>query len=408
MRRIALALLATAGIVAPALAHADYLSGMQHYDRGEYEEAQKAWSASATDGDPRVRYWLGVLSESGRGTEQNATIAAEHFRAAADAGFPQAQSALGYMYSRGIGVDRDVQAGCGWWLLAAVQGLAPAQYGVAMCYELGYGFEKNSDEALFWYKQAAARGSQEAQTKVNQLEVAGASSSPNLQLGALGDEAGDAYAGSTTVAVTDAPAAPAYAGDAYSDTAYSDEAGASTGDAVRELAQQVAAVPLPPQQPAPVMEQPVAMIATQIEPDAPTAAEPATAAPAAILADAAPRPAARASIAAPSAAPAAPQPELRATPVAHRMDAGAGTVQVWLASVFSESDVRSEWRRLKAHYRPYLDEVAEPIVTQADTAKGHVYRIHAGPMDPTGANQLCDFVKGSFPKATCISQKPGR
>lgn len=383
MRRIgASALLAAAAAFLPAVAHADYLSGMTHYDRGEYDKAFTEWNASAKDGDPRVSYWLGVLAESGRGTDKNEEKAAERFRSAADAGFPQAQSALGYMYTRGIGVDRDVQAGCGWWLLAAVQGLAPAQYGVAMCYEMGYGFEKNPDEALFWYKQAAARGSQEAQTKVNALEVAGAtdrsgSEDAPVQVG----DAGDAWhAPSAQVAVSESlPEEPAVSED----------------DALRTaVLERPERAPEP--QPAPAAVQ---IAAAEPEP-APTSAP-------VQLIETRPRPTAVASARAslPATAPLAPAPApKKATPVVHRMDAGQGAVQVWLASVFSQEQVNAEWHRLQTHYAPHIDSLAAPIVVQADTAKGHVWRIYAGPLQPAQAEDLCSFVHSSFASATCISQ----
>lgn len=82
---------------------------------------------------------------------------------------------------------------------------------------------------------------------------------------------------------------------------------------------------------------------------------------------------------------------------------GAG-YRAWLSSVPVREAVDPEWARLVRRYAPLLDG-ASPIVLEAQTAQGTVYRLAAGPLELTAADGLCAEIRMRDPDRSCFVQK---
>jgi len=74
-------------------ANADYSSGQQAYDSGNYREAFTEWQASAKQGNADSQYELGKLYEEGLGVPQNFVLAHLYFNLAASQGNKEAREA---------------------------------------------------------------------------------------------------------------------------------------------------------------------------------------------------------------------------------------------------------------------------------------------------------------------------
>jgi TPR repeat protein len=110
------ALLATLVVVGPA--RADFKTGLEAYQGGDYATAQAEWLPLA------------------------------------EAGMVEAQYNIGLMYEHGQGYDVDLAAAHPWYLKAAEGGYARAQYRVAEMYEEGEGIRTDLIQAHFWFRQA--------------------------------------------------------------------------------------------------------------------------------------------------------------------------------------------------------------------------------------------------------------
>lgn len=115
------ALLAFCSLMAvPALA--DFQTGLDAYQKGDYVEAAKQWRPLADQGDAVAQYNLGLLYLDGHGVPQNVAEAANWFRRAAEQDYTQAQHNLGAMYGSGQGVKRDYVQAYKWLNLCAAKG----------------------------------------------------------------------------------------------------------------------------------------------------------------------------------------------------------------------------------------------------------------------------------------------
>jgi TPR repeat protein len=174
-------------------AHADFQSGLDAYNRGDYAAALQEWKPLAEKGDANAQYNVGLLYARGQGVTQDFKEAAEWYRRAAEQGVPAAQYNLGVMYSNGEGVNQDPaearkwftkaaekgvrEAESGlealpaepgafrdfgeaekWYRQAAEKGVASAQFNLGVMYDLGQGVSRNYEEAAKWYRKAAEQG----------------------------------------------------------------------------------------------------------------------------------------------------------------------------------------------------------------------------------------------------------
>jgi uncharacterized protein len=77
------------------------------YDRADQTTALKIWLPAAAAGDAEAQNNVGVIFETGRGTEPNYEAAAIWYQRAAEKGHAGAQFNLGSLYERGLGVPAD-------------------------------------------------------------------------------------------------------------------------------------------------------------------------------------------------------------------------------------------------------------------------------------------------------------
>jgi TPR repeat protein len=117
-----LTLLTLAAGVAAVPAFADFQTGVDAYQKGDYVGAAKEWRPLAEAGDPIAQFNLGLLYLDGHGVPQSSMEAANWFRRAAEQDYVQAQHNLGAMYGSGQGVKRDLVQAYKWLNICAAKG----------------------------------------------------------------------------------------------------------------------------------------------------------------------------------------------------------------------------------------------------------------------------------------------
>ena len=100
----------------------DFQSGVDAYNRGDYDTALKKFLPLANQGDAAAQYFLGGMYAQGTGVPQDYTEAMKWHRVAADQGDANAQYNLGIMYDKGQGVPQDYIQAYMWTSLAADPG----------------------------------------------------------------------------------------------------------------------------------------------------------------------------------------------------------------------------------------------------------------------------------------------
>jgi uncharacterized protein len=126
--------------------------------RGDPAAAYQGCKADAEAGDAGCQNYLGVLSELGRGTGQDAAEARRLFRLAALQGLAAAQYNLGRHYAAGLGLRKDEAEAARWYRMAAEQGSPAAQNALAILYAAGHGVPRNPNAALELFRRAATSG----------------------------------------------------------------------------------------------------------------------------------------------------------------------------------------------------------------------------------------------------------
>ena len=204
--------------IRPVHVYADFQTGLEAYDRGDYSTALEEWEPLAQKGDASSQVNLGHLYANVRGVSKDYQQALHWFRLAAEQGVAGAQYNLGVMYQEGLGLSKDLQEALRWfrlaaqqdhvdaqyslgilynyndgqdgvqdkslatcWLLKAAkgyttqaqQGNASAQYRLGILFEYGLGVASDRKEAFHWYHLAAEQGIPGAQYKVGYLYASG-------------------------------------------------------------------------------------------------------------------------------------------------------------------------------------------------------------------------------------------
>jgi len=172
-RRLFLAIVATIVIAAVTPAVADFESGRQAYQRGDYTAALSAWRPLAERGDAKAQNNIGAMYFHGKGVERDRAKAAEWYLKAAQQGHAQAQTSLGVMYYHGQGVVRDHRAAAEWYLKAAKRGDAFAAMRLGHMYDRGEGVKRDFAQALAWYRKAAGYGHAQAQNILGRIHDEG-------------------------------------------------------------------------------------------------------------------------------------------------------------------------------------------------------------------------------------------
>lgn len=141
------------GLTPFSSASADLRSGLENFERGNFEVAETQLRPLADEGDPNAQYALGIMLLNGyiEGPEDGAV---NWLTRAAEQGYLQAQTELARMYRLGDGVEQNFDAMAKWYRRAAEQGDVGAQLLLADSYAYGYGVEKDVVEAYMWYEIA--------------------------------------------------------------------------------------------------------------------------------------------------------------------------------------------------------------------------------------------------------------
>ncbi len=109
-------------LVWPALVQADFQTGMDAYNQGDYATAFKEWQPLAEQGEADAQVNLGLLYDFGKGVPQDYGQARDWYLKAAEQGHALAQANLGVMYwMMGPGVLQDYVQAHMWANLAAAQ-----------------------------------------------------------------------------------------------------------------------------------------------------------------------------------------------------------------------------------------------------------------------------------------------
>ena len=149
-------------LYAQALA-ADFQTGWQAYESGDYATALREFRPLAEQGIAEAQYNLGLMYAAGEGVPKDDAEAVKWFRKAAEQGVALAQHNVGAMYANGRGVPKDDVEAVKWFRKAAEQGFVESQLTMGFMYANGKGVPKDSVEAVRWYRMAAAQGHVEAQ-----------------------------------------------------------------------------------------------------------------------------------------------------------------------------------------------------------------------------------------------------
>jgi TPR repeat protein len=149
---------ATVFLLLPLAVSADFKSGGDAYQRGDYETAAKEFLPLAENGDHRAMYALGSMYSAGHGVPQDYAEALKWFQRAAKYGRPDAEYKLGLMYFNGLGTEKDERKAINWFGKAAKKGLNTAQFRVGEMYAAGLGVQQNDVKAYAWLSVALEQG----------------------------------------------------------------------------------------------------------------------------------------------------------------------------------------------------------------------------------------------------------
>jgi TPR repeat protein len=103
---------------------ADFKTGLDAYQKGDFTTAAKEWRPLAEQGEPEAQFNLGLLYLDGHGVPQNPAEALSWFRRAAQQDYVPAQHNLGAMYGNGNGVKRDYIQAYKWLNICSARGNA--------------------------------------------------------------------------------------------------------------------------------------------------------------------------------------------------------------------------------------------------------------------------------------------
>lgn len=137
---------------------ADFASGLDAFDQGEYKKAFAEFKTLAEGGNVRAEYRLGIMYAKGLGVPRDYEPAAMWLRKSAEQGYASAEDDLGVLYGQGRGVRENPAEAARWFLKAAVQGHGSAQLNLAFLYKEGRGVPQDSVQAFAWANTASELG----------------------------------------------------------------------------------------------------------------------------------------------------------------------------------------------------------------------------------------------------------
>ncbi|HUL41105.1 MAG TPA: tetratricopeptide repeat protein [Burkholderiales bacterium] len=137
---------------------ADFASGLDAFDQGEYKKALAEFKPLAEGGNARAEYRLGIMYAKGLGIPLNYEPAVMWLRKSAEQGYASAENDLGVLYDQGRGVPENPAEAARWFMKAAVQGHGSAQLNLASLYKEGRGEPQDSVQAFAWADTASELG----------------------------------------------------------------------------------------------------------------------------------------------------------------------------------------------------------------------------------------------------------
>ena len=117
MSRLAIAALTL--LLGVTAASADFRTGMEAYEAGDFETAYREWLPLAEGGNAAAQFNVGLLHEQGEGREADIDRALTWYARSAENGFAKAQFRLGEIYEAGASVERDLIEARKWFAVAA-------------------------------------------------------------------------------------------------------------------------------------------------------------------------------------------------------------------------------------------------------------------------------------------------
>lgn len=144
-------------------AWADYQSGLDAYNKGQFAAASEAWAALAESGDPKAQHGMGLLYENGQGVVMDLGKAAHFYQLAAEQHFPPALNNLAMLYAQGAGVPKDDHKALELWEKAAKGGNSSAQLNLGNLYAQGLGVTRDDKKAVEYWQMAAESSNAQAQ-----------------------------------------------------------------------------------------------------------------------------------------------------------------------------------------------------------------------------------------------------
>lgn len=167
--------LALTVLLGAGTARADFVAGVDAYDRGDFQAAYDEWLPLAREGDPAAQRNIGHLYRRGQGVPQDSAVAVNWYIRAAEAGLPRAQANLAAMYLRGEGIDQDERAAAIWYHRAAIEGHTISRFNLGLMYQQGLGVDANLARAMGWFGQAAEDGHEKSVEMLDALVARGVS-----------------------------------------------------------------------------------------------------------------------------------------------------------------------------------------------------------------------------------------
>jgi len=150
-------------------AWADFETGMDAYERGNYGTALSEWRPLAKKGDAQAQLHLGMLYHQARGVPQDSTTARQWYEKAAAQGNAWAQVQLGQLHANGDGVSQDYAKARQWYEKAAAQGYARAQSNLGSLYADGKGVPQDETKGAEWIRKAAEQRDANGQASLGEM-----------------------------------------------------------------------------------------------------------------------------------------------------------------------------------------------------------------------------------------------
>lgn len=151
--------------------------GMQAFAKESYPLAHRLLLPLAKQGVADAQFYVGMMYDSGLGTEKDLTEAFGWYQFAAYKGHSSAQHNLAVAFANGEGTEVNPAKAIYWWKRAAQQGNADAQYNLGIVYAVGkLGVVPNLNQAKNWWRKAAIGGDAMAQYNLGILYANGGNS----------------------------------------------------------------------------------------------------------------------------------------------------------------------------------------------------------------------------------------